>query len=122
MQNYPGFAAVGVSVTDNLIAGGVLIETKSVILKAGQGIVPRGAILMEDATTAGTFVKATDPAKAIYVLGEPRDTTAGNIGTVVYMAGAFNSRAMSTGAGTNVAACIPALEARNIYVRGAVAA
>lgn len=79
------------------------------------------------AAASGKYIKsllaATDGSQTpVAVLAEDADATSGDVTTVAYVSGGFNSNAMTFGTGHTAANTKDALQALNIYLRDSVAA
>lgn len=92
---------------DNLFAGTLHpVDTKSVKLKSGQGVLKRGTVL--GIITTGILAVAVDSSHvdgsqtADSILTDDVDTTAGDVVTTAYATGEFNRNALIFG-GTDTA-------------------
>lgn len=72
-------------------------------------------------TDAPVYIKATSNPLAELILAEDCNATDEDTSAVVYSTGEFNINKVIVGAGATAAGCKRALEARNIYLLGAVA-
>ena len=107
--------------SDNLIAGDFPMETKSVVIKSGTGVVPRGTVL-QMSSTAGKYETVTTDANAQYILAEDVDATSVDVTTVGYGTGYFNQRALTLGAGATLAGVTTALRKLSVFVVDSVPA
>lgn len=92
---------IGTYTPDKLIAGGeVPILTAGVVLKEGQGILKRGAVIgLETSSKKGVLVdnsKADGTEKPYGILTDDIDTTT-EVTTTVYISGMFNRKALVFG-------------------------
>ncbi|QNT79435.1 head decoration protein [Entomobacter blattae] len=114
-------------VPDQLIAGVQTRVTDSITLKAGQGILHRGAVLGVPTAGGGAVLctqSATDGSQTpIYVLASTYDTTQGDvINAGIYATGEFNFRALSYGEGWTFDTLKRAFRPVNIHIKDSVSA
>ncbi len=115
------------SPVDNLfVTSNVPVESESIVVASGQGVLTRGAVLGRiTASSKGKLVDnaQTDGSQSIYaILAEDVDTTGGDVTSVVYLSGAFNSNALTFGGDDTAADHKDAARALSIYFKQAVPA
>lgn len=106
-------------IPDNLVGGDDFdVISKSVKIKSGSGILPRGTVLE---ATGAEFQKVTADANALYILAEDLDATAAAVTTTAYVTGSFNKNKLTIGAGCTLAGIAAVLEPRSIFLVDSVA-
>jgi hypothetical protein len=115
-----------VFVPDNLLAGSAgMIVTEEAILAAGQDL-QRGALLgkiTEGGKCALSLAAASDGSQAPWaVLAKDTDATGEDRTTVVYVAGVFNSGAMTFGTGHTAESVAEGLRDKGIFLKTTVPA
>lgn len=109
----------GTHKNDGLVLGDFQAHRREITVLSGQTLT-RGAILEPDGSDPSKFVHVSTPANAAYILAEDCDASAGDQKTVAYATGSFDV-ALVTVAGGTIEDCVAPLEAKNIYLRKAVA-
>lgn len=109
---------------DNLIAGSLDLIALEIIVKQGQGILPRGQLL--GLITGDDYVKcdstANDGSQAgACILAEDIDATSADVVCTGYFQGEFNENAVLFGGTDTAATHRAALLAKKIVLRGSVA-
>lgn len=122
----PAGELVGVATTGTEYVGGGLTLT---ITDSGTDPAVGEAlkVTVTAAAASGKYIKslaaATDGSQTpVAVLAEDADASSGDVTTVAYISGEFNSNAMTFGTGHTAASAKDALQALNIYLRDSVAA
>lgn len=121
------FEQAGEFKPDSLLAGnGFPVMVAGIGLKAGQGILKRGSLIIKGADGAGSIAGAAE-GKICGILTDDYDTgpedgeeaSAGNIPATVYQTGEFNREAMIvSGEGATVESLEEDMKAVGIYLRG----
>lgn len=112
-------------IPDQLIAGDHKLVTNSVTILAGQ-VLQRGAVLGQ-ITASGKYILALSAAadgsqNPVAIAADYIDATAGDVNGGIYLAGEFNSAAITLGAGITLAAATAALRPLAIYLKNNVSA
>lgn len=108
-------------IPDNLFAGEFPTATDEVIIKSGQGVLPRGTVLGE-LTADGKEVRL-DPAastgaeKPYAVLAEAVDATSKDVPAPAYLTGQFNVGALGISGGAFSTATLKAMKDVSIFTR-----
>jgi hypothetical protein len=116
----PAFANAGTFNFDNLHAGdAVQVVTESIVLASGN--LARGALLGR-VTATGNWILSLSAASdgsqvPRAILAEPTDASGGARTTVAFLAGEFNSAAMTFGAGHTAANTRDALRGLGIFLK-----
>lgn len=116
-----GFTSEGSVGADNLIAGTFPIQTKSVVILSGSGVLARGTVL-EVSGTANKYRAVTVDANALYILAEDIDATSADVTTTAYVTGGFNKRSLTLGVGATLAGVTATLEPRSLFIVDSVPA
>lgn len=119
------FEQIGEFKPDSLFAGNEFPAMKAGIgLKAGQGVLKRGSLIIKGADRAGRIAGAADvEGKVFGILTDDFDTgteiSADNIPATVYQTGEFNREAVIvSGEGTTVENFEDDMKTVGIYLRG----
>lgn len=120
-----GFTSEGAYSPDLLVAGDHPIRTKMITVASGQ-VQPRGA-LMGKVTADGKYILSLSAAAdgsedPELILVEDVDATGGDVVAEAYVAGDFNSNAMTFGTGHTAASVRDGLAARSIYLNDPIKA
>lgn len=116
----PAFAAAGTHTHDNLIGGtAVNMVTESIVVDAGN--LTRGALLGR-ITATGKYIlslaAATDGSEVPRaILAEDADATSGDVTTIAYLTGEFNTAAMTFGTGHTAASTKDGLRDLGIFLK-----
>lgn len=121
-----GFTTEGVFSHDVLIAGDHPVRSMGVTIASGAGALARGTVLGK-ITASGEYTTSTSAATdgsevPTAILVEDVDATAAAANTVVYIAGDFNTNALTIGAGHTAAAIREGLREKSIFLHDAVPA
>lgn len=121
-----GYQTAGTFVPDNLIAGDAKIVTRGITVAAGQGVLPRGAVLGkitdDESDDVGKYVlsgatSVTDGSQTPdCILAEAVDATSADVVTVGYLSGQFNQASLTLGTGHTLASIRDDLRDKNIYL------
>jgi len=111
---------------DQLIAGRFPLVTDTVTIVSGSGVVKRGTVLGK-ITASGKFTTCLNAASdgsqtPSVILADTVDATSADVSAGVYLAGEFNTNAMTFGTGTTIANSKDTLRDSNIYLKSAVSA
>jgi hypothetical protein len=116
--------AAGAYTHDNLIAGdGVPVVTESIVLDTGN--LTRGALLgrLANGKYVLSLAAADDGSQTpVAILAEDADATSADKTTVAYLAGEFNTAAMTFGTGHTAASTKAALRGLGIFLKTNLAA
>lgn len=122
-MSQPSIATEGTFTPDDLLISGPVV-TESVVVPTGQTIL-RGTV-MGKITTGGKLIKslsgASDGSQTPYGIAVEAITTSGDVTTLVYTAGVFNSNALDLGASHTLATIKAALRDKGIFFEPANAA
>lgn len=113
------------SVSDGLHGGDFPIRTKPIVLANGQNLT-RGAVLglvTADGKAVLSLSAATDGSQNVNcILAEDADASAGDVNTVAYISGDFNTNKMTFGADHTADSTKEAFRQLGIYIDGAIPA
>lgn len=119
----PTLISEGTFTPDDLLISGP-VTTESVVIPTGQTIL-RGTV-MGKITTGGKLIKslsaASDGSQTPYGIAVEAVTTSGDVTTLVYTSGVFNSNAFDLGASHTLATIKAALRDKGIFFEPANAA
>lgn len=120
----PGVAAEAY-IPDQLVAGNAKLVTDSVTLVSGQNL-KRGAVLGK-ITASGKYTLALSASAdgsqtPNVILADDCDASGGDKICAVYLAGEFNTRAMTFGTGITAASAKETLRDAGIYLKNSVSA
>ncbi|MFO1259064.1 MAG: head decoration protein [Gammaproteobacteria bacterium] len=113
------YKTIGQSMQDNLIAGDFPIVTKGITIATGQ-ILKRGALLGR-VQASGKYLLSLAGANngsenPVAILGADVDATSGDIESVCYFSGQFNTTALTFGTGHTATSAAHILRILNIYL------
>lgn len=119
----PSIITEGTFTPDDLLISGPVV-TESVVVPTGQTIL-RGTV-MGKITSGGKLIKslsgASDGSQTPYGIAVEAITTSGDVTTLVYTSGVFNSNALDLGASHTLASIKAALRDKGIFFEPANAA
>ena len=122
-MSQPSIATEGTFTPDDLLISGPVV-TESVVVPTGQTIL-RGTV-MGKITSGGKLIKslsgASDGSQTPSGIAVEAITTSGDVTTLVYTSGVFNSNALDLGASHTLASIKAALRDKGIYFEPANAA
>lgn len=122
-MSQPTLVSEGTFTPDDLLISGP-VTTESVVIPTGQTIL-RGTV-MGKITSGGKLIKslsgASDGSQTPYGIAVEAVTTTGDVTTLVYTSGVFNSNALDLGASHTLASIKAALRDKGIFFEAANAA
>lgn len=121
----PKYESVGTFQPDRLIANDLPLVTRSIVVASGQNLA-RGTLLGRITASGKYGISATAASDGsqtgVAILAEDVDASDGDVTSLAYEAGSFNSGAMTFGTGHTAASVEASLRVLGIFLKTSVPA